>query len=51
MSDKNLSGVKKKCNDDPASAIRGYQPTGGQVTGGYKPKTSELKPVNPPKKK
>jgi len=33
------------------SEKRGYQPSGGNVTGGHTPEKSQKKPVNPPKKK
>lgn len=51
MSDKNQGGDKKNINEGYVPLKKGYQPTGDNVTGGHKPEKSELKPVNPPKKK
>ena len=50
MSDKGKSGDKKGINEGYTPIKKGYQPSRG-VTGGHKPEKSELKPVNPPKKK
>ncbi|ELE8118398.1 hypothetical protein RB980_000989 [Vibrio fluvialis] len=51
MSDKKQSGDKKNINEGYVPSRKGYQPIGDNVTGGHKPEKSELKPVNPPKKK
>lgn len=51
MSNKNQDGEKKISNEGYVPLKKGYKPTGDSVTGGHKPEKSELKPVNPPKKK
>lgn len=51
MSDKKQGSNKNIANDGYSPSKRGYQPAGGKVTNGHKPEKSELKPVNPPKKK
>lgn len=51
MSEKDKSGGKKRIDEGYAPQKKGYQPDGGSVTSGHKPEKSELKPVNPPKKK
>jgi hypothetical protein len=51
MSKKEGSGGKKNINEGYVPNKRGYQPNEGSVTGGHKPEKSELKPINPPKKK
>lgn len=48
MSQKNNTQNK---SDNKNSEKRGYQPSGGNVTGGHNPEKSQRKPVNPPKKK
>lgn len=50
MSDKDKNIGKRDCYDGYVPVKEGYQP-GGNVTGGHKPEKSELKPINPPKKK
>jgi hypothetical protein len=51
MSEKNQSGDKKSINEGYVPEKRGYRPSGDNVTGGHKPEKTELKPINPPKKK
>ena len=51
MSEKGKDGGKKNVNEGYVPQKKGYQPNGGNVTGGHKPEKSELKPANPPKKK
>lgn len=48
MSKKNDTGNKGKSGK---IIKEGYQPSGGNVTGGHVPEKSQRKPVNPPKKK
>jgi len=51
MSKKNNNGGDNTVNEGFVPCKKGYKPSGGEATRGYKPKISEAKPVNPPKKK
>lgn len=51
MSEKKQGEDKRIIEKGYVPANEGYKPPRDRVTDGHKPKKSELKPVNPPKKK